>query len=108
VWLSVIALSLALLSVLGSVWNYIDSLDRPKKHELKDLLEQQSGSVLKQYATQFRALETEWEDMYQKFTRLAGRMDRNKALVAGDPQPPAPEPGPLSRRDIMRNWRRNT
>lgn len=31
--------------------------------------------------SKFRALDTEWENQYQKWTKLAGRMDKNRGLA---------------------------
>lgn len=104
-WLSLIATILALSSVFGCVYLYLDSLQRPKKPELRDLLEQQSASVLKQYLTSFRSLETEWDDMYQKFSRLAGRMDRQKALAPLEKPEEEIITAPHSRAELLRRHR---
>lgn|SRR5512136_827825 len=101
------ALVLAFLSACISVWLYLDCLQRPKKHELRELLEQQSATVLKQYVQQFKLLETEWDDMYEKFSRLAGRMDRRKALESPKVEDAAQieVAQPQSRADLLRKWR---
>jgi len=104
-WLTILALLLALSSVAISVFLYLDSLERPKKLELRELLEKQSELVLKQYTTQFRGLETEWDDMYQKFSRLAGRMDRTKALANPEPVQEATPPAPQTRADLLRRYK---
>jgi hypothetical protein len=108
-WLTVIALSLALLSACGWLWSFLDSSQRPKRSELRELLDQYAETVLKEYARQFKALETEWDDMYQKFSRLTGRMDRQRALREGVEPRPRPEVEPeqptLTHSDIMRRWR---
>lgn len=104
-WLTIFALILALSSAFGCVYLYLDSLQRPKKSELRDLLETQSASVLKQYQTSFRSLETEWDDMYQKFSRLAGRMDRQKALAPSEKPEEEIIPAPHSRAELLRRHR---
>lgn len=104
-WLTVIALVLGLLSVFGSAWNFLDSLQRPKKHELRGLLEQSSESLLREYERRLKALESDWDDYYQKFSRLAGRFDRNRALAPPPPpEPPTVEP-PLSHSELLKRWR---
>lgn len=111
VWIAYLALLLALASGCISLWCFIDSKERPKKQELRELLEQSSATVLEEYARKFRALETEWDDMYQKFGRLAGRMDRQRALNSPPPPEDSPNIGPqapLSRADLLRKWRGKT
>lgn len=104
-WLTIIALVLGLLSACTCVFLFIDISQRPRSSELRDLLERQSESVLKQYLTQFRALETEWDDMYQKFSRLAGRMDRQKALSAPAPIQESVSEVPQTRADLLRRYK---
>lgn len=102
--LGVIACALALSSVGISVWNWLRGSDVVRRRDVSELVEQSSKTLLKDYERQFRALETEWADMYQKFMRLVGRMDRQKALEPA-PQPEAPA-SIVSRNDILRNFRK--
>ena len=105
-WLSITAIILSLLSASLSLWNFLDSRERPKKSELRPLLEKESEAFSKESERRFRGLEMEWEDMYQKFGKLAGRMDRNRAPV----QPPSETPPALrtmTRADILRRSRSN-
>lgn len=103
-----ITLILALLSLAISAYVFLGSLERPKKSELRELLEKQCSLVLKQYEQQLRALETEWDDMYQKFSRLAGRMDRQKALTTSETPPPAEVLAPVqpsTRSELLRRFK---
>lgn len=102
--LGVIACVLALSSVGISVWSLLRGSDVVKRPDVSELVGQSSKTLLTEYERQFRALETEWVDMYQKFMRLAGRMDRQKALEPA-PQPEAPA-SIVSRNDILRNFRK--
>lgn len=106
-WLTVVALLLALSSGCISLWCFLDLRERPRKAELRGLLEQSSQTLLTEYVRQFRALESEWDNMYQKFGRLAGRMDRERALKASNDQEvsPAPAPALTTRADLLRKWR---
>lgn len=101
-WLSVIALIIGLLSACISVWSYMDSSQRPKREELRSLLERYSQELSKKSEQQLKAIETEWDDMYQKFSRLTGRMDRQKAIEKAAEPRPVPEPPVLSRSDLVR------
>jgi hypothetical protein len=95
------------LSGCISVWTYLDSRERPKRQDVKALLDSSCEIVLTEYAKKFRALESEWDDMYQKFGRLAGRMDRQRAINAPAPAEDSPPPvlPRASRSDILRNRR---
>lgn len=104
-WLTILSLLLSLLCGATCLFLYLDSLRRPLKSDLPDLLEKLSESVLKQYKTQFHALETEWDDMYQKFGRLAGRMDRQKALAPSQPVQEDTSQTPQTRADLLRRYR---
>jgi hypothetical protein len=89
-----------------SVYGLLRGSDVVRKSELTPKLEESSKTVLKDYERQFRAVETEWADMYQKFMRLAGRMDRQKALepaATTEASPPV-----ITRSDILRQSRRRT
>lgn len=68
------------------------------------MLDASSKALSKDYERQFRALETEWADMYQKFQRIVGRMDRNRALEPS--MPTEVEPEPMTRSDLLRRFKR--
>lgn len=108
-WLALLGLVLACLSGLISLWNYLGLRERPKKSELSQLLVSSSETLLTEYGRKLRSLETEWDDMYEKFTRLAGRMDRRARAegpkVIEDAPPPVPRAA--SRSDLIRSRRNN-
>jgi hypothetical protein len=85
VWLSISALFFSLLALLLSVWLYFQSLGLLSKGDLTKTLAQSSEELSKKYAISLREIETEWANMYEKFSRLAGRMDRKKALEPAAP-----------------------
>jgi hypothetical protein len=73
------------------------------KGDLKSNLAQSSEELSKKYAASVKEIEVEWDNMYAKFSSLAGRMDRKKYLEAqhapvGDPQPEKI----LTRSDLLR------
>jgi hypothetical protein len=105
VWASILALFLSLLAVSSSVYIYLLLSTKLDKSEIRRELEIASEEILKTNNREMKALETEWDNMYQKFSSLAGRMDRKKAL-----EKPAPEPieaAPRSRSDLLRRRREN-
>jgi len=105
--LGVIGCSLGLLGLSFSVYLFLELQKRVLTNEVSSLLQSSSEELSKNYARQFRAIETEWDDMYQKFSRLAGRMDREKR---SSPQP-SPEPAdhppvsPITRSELLRRYR---
>lgn len=104
--LGVIACFVALCGLSLSLWNWLDSKNNVRKHEFPGLLKQSAADLSREYETRLRGLEVEWDDMYAKFARLAGRMDRQKALAP--PPPPAPEAEVLpvlSHSDLLRRRR---
>jgi hypothetical protein len=69
------------------------------------LLQSSSDELNKAYEKRLKSIEVEWEDMYQKFSRLTGRMDRQKAL-SNPSEPPEPAaPQPLTRSDLLRRFK---
>ncbi len=108
VWLSITAIILALSSGFISALCYLALRERPKKQELRERLEKYSEMLLSEYVRKFHSLETEWDDMYQKFGKLAGRMDRQKYLDSKVPPEETPQqspPPPPSRSDLLKRWR---
>lgn len=104
--LCVISTLLALFA-LGFCWYlYTEVSKRVLSTAVSLLLKQSSEELSKDYARQFRSIETEWDDMYQKFSRLAGRMDREKrSSVPAEPPEHTPPPVLQNRSDLMRQWR---
>lgn len=103
--LSVIACFVALLSLAAFVWLYLERSESVKKTEIGPLLSESAKSLSSEYDKRLRAIEVEWDDMYQKFSRLTGRMDRQRAMQPQQPEPAA-EPAPMSRIEILRRGKR--
>lgn len=104
--LGVIACVVAACSLALSVWNYTTTSERPKKSELGPLLLKSVEELSKDYAKQLRAIEVEWDNMFDKFSKLAGRIDRRRALET--PAAPIPEPSTPyepTRSDILRRFK---
>ena len=58
---------------------------------------------------QFKNLELEWENVYDKLRKIAGRMDKTRALTANtdssQPEQAAESVIPLSRAEVLKSWR---
>lgn len=103
-----IALTLAVSGLLFCAYLYMLLQGRVSREDIRSMLQSYSEELSKDYARQFRAIESEWDDQYQKFSRLAGRMDRSKAGPPKEAEPPSPEPAtPLTRSDLLKRWRLN-
>lgn len=87
-WLTLAAFFIGLLSASFSVYLYTELSKKLNASALKTELEKTSESFMSDYARKFKALETEWDDMYEKFGRLAGRMDRKRAIDKAESPPP--------------------
>lgn len=104
-FLTWLALTLAGCALAFCAYLYLELQKYVLRSALPLLLQQSSEELSKNYGKQFRGIETEWDDMYQKFSRLAGRMDREKRST---PQPEPEEPTPptaLTRSELLRRWR---
>jgi len=104
-----VGLGFGAVALCFCVYLYLELQKRPLTTEVPSLLSASSEELSKNYARQFRAIEIEWDDMYQKFSRLAGRMDREKRNSPPNPEPndhPSP-PATLSRSDLLRRYRAN-
>lgn len=100
------ALTLAAFALAFCAYLWFELQKRVSPSEISTLLQQYSDELIKNYVRQFHGIETEWADMYQKFSRLAGRVDREKALQPKVIQEAPPEPAPIaSRADILKRWR---
>jgi hypothetical protein len=100
-WVSTLALFFSAAGLLCCVWLYFQLLGKLSKGDLKASLAQSSEELSKTYARSVKEMETEWDNMYEKFARLAGRMDRKKALES-PPPPPNETSAPITRADLMR------
>ncbi len=100
------ALTLAAFALLFCVYLWLELQKRVLKGEVTPLLRSSCDELKQDYAREVRGIATEWDDMYQKFSRLAGRMDREKR-PAPEPEQVAPveEPKHTTRSDILRQYR---
>ncbi len=83
------ALVLAVLALSCCVYLWLESQKKLSREDIAPALSHASEELSKTYAKSVRDIETEWADMYQKFSRLAGRMDKTRAIET--PQNAAPE-----------------
>jgi len=105
VWVSISSFFLSLASVSFCIYILLELRKRPEKVELGKLLEESSSKLLESSKRSVREIEVEWENMFEKFSRLAGRMDRAKQLSAKE-APPAEAPA-RTRSDILRRRIKN-
>jgi len=104
-WIAYIALFAALLAVFASVLCYLELQKRPQRSDIRDLLSTASEDLLKASKSSVKMIEAEWDDMYSKFSKLAGRIDRQRQLQGagnGAAAPQTPAPAPSSRSDLLR------
>jgi len=100
----IIALALAISALLSSVYLYLELQKKLSSEDIAPKLLLASDDLSKTYARQYRAIETEWADMYQKFFRLAGRVDKMRGLEASQTAEATP-PKRMSRSDLIRKHR---
>jgi len=102
-WLGIAALACALSALSFCVYLYIHTHDNVSEKDISSALQRSSEELSKTSEKSFRALEAEWVDMYSKFMRLAGRIDKTKGIdaVKSEPVPVVPQPF-LRRSDLIR------
>src|SRR5512136_1406723 len=98
---------LAVLGLSCCVYLWLELQKKPSNEHLREKLSLYSDELSKNYGKQFREIETEWADMYSKFMRLAGRVDKVKALETPKEQGPVQAPA-LTRNDLLRKRRGGT
>lgn len=104
--LACIALALALSGLGLFAWHLWGSPVHLSENAVRSLLSQSSEELRKIYERQLREIETEWTDMYKKFSRLVGRVDKESALARPRETASLEEPlPPLTRSDIYRRWK---
>lgn len=105
-WLAILAAFLSSASALFCIYIWSELRKRPESSELGKLLEESSSKLLDSSKRSLREIETEWEEMYGKFSRLAGRMDRMKQLQSAK-EAPVETPPARTRADILRRRQAN-
>ncbi len=102
--MALIALIFALFALFCCVYLWLELQKKPSHDTLRGSLSAYSEELKRTYAAGQKEIETEWENMYQKFSRLVGRADKTRGLEA--PQTAAPAaPAPQSRSDLVRKHR---
>jgi CRISPR/Cas system-associated endonuclease/helicase Cas3 len=107
VWIAILALALSICALCFSAWLFLELSKKLSTGDLKSQLAESSAELNKTYARSVKEIETEWDNMYEKFARLAGRMDRKRALEPRDLTPLTPPGGgeesrSRSRSDLLR------
>jgi hypothetical protein len=71
--------------------------------DLKSKLSLSSEELSKSFARSVKEIEAEWANMYEKFMKLTGRMDRKRALEAPVAvEAVEEEPPKMKRSDLLR------
>lgn len=78
--MGVIGIILAVSALLFCVYLYFELQKKLSSEDVGSKLALASEELAKNYGKQFREIESEWADQYQKFMRLAGRFDKTRAL----------------------------
>ena len=99
-----IALILAVFALSCCVYLWLESQKKLSKEDVAPALCHASEELSKTYAKSVRDIETEWADMYQKFSRLAGRMDKTRAIET-TPERIQDAPRQGTRSDLIRQHR---
>jgi len=101
--LSVLGFIFSISALLFCVYLYLELLKKPSGADIPKALASYSEELKQTYGRSVKEIETEWADMYSKFMRIAGRMDKTKALE-NPPHPPAAAPI-VKRSDLLRKHR---
>lgn len=113
VWLSILALFFSLLSASASVFLFLSLSKKLEQSDISRALDIASAEIGKIQERRVKGIETEWDDTYQKFSRLAGRMDREKrdapVITAGKTEGSdgIPDRAYATRSEIIRSHRRS-
>lgn len=102
-WLGIAGFTLAALALFFCVYLWLELQKKLSEGDISSALQRSSEEQSKTLEKSFRSLEAEWVDMYSKFMRLAGRIDKTKGIDEAKPVPaPAVEPSFLRRSDLIR------
>jgi hypothetical protein len=109
-WPGIAGLVLAALALSFCAYLWLELQKKLSEGDISSALQRSSEELNKTSEKSFRALEAEWVDMYSKFMRLAGRIDKTKGIDAPkEVSPPHEAALPLRRSDLIRrsNGRKN-
>jgi len=102
-WPGIAGLVLAALALSFCVYLWLELQKKLSEGDISSALQRSSEELNKTSEKSFRALEAEWVDMYSKFMRLAGRIDKTKGIDAPKAEPTEPADVPLFKRsDLLR------
>jgi hypothetical protein len=102
-WPGIVGLVFAALALSFCVYLWLELQKKLSEGDISSALQRSSEELNKTSEKSFRALEAEWVDMYSKFMRLAGRIDKTKGIDAPKAEPVPVEPQPFLRRsDLLR------
>lgn len=95
-----------MLALSFCVYLWLELQHKLSAKDITSELSRCSEELNKTSEKSYRALEAEWIDMYSKFMRLAGRMDKTKGIDAvRAAAPPEIEEQPLTQSEVFRRWR---
>ena len=98
--MGLLALILAVFALFCCIYLWLELQKKLSSEDVASKLSQSSEELSKNYARNLREIETEWADMYSKFSRLVGRIDKVRALESPpENQKAAPA---LTRSDLLR------
>jgi hypothetical protein len=105
--MAVFALVIAVFNLFCSVWLYVELQKKLSPTDIEKKLSSYSDELKQTYGRSVKEIEAEWCDMYEKFSKLAGRMDKRRGIEqAQAAQEPRPEVQNLpSRSDLVRKHR---
>ena len=108
--MSLLALLCAVLALFCCVYLYVELQKKLSPTDIEKKLLSYSEELKLTYGRSVKEIETEWADMYQKFMRIAGRVDKVRGLEGNQVQQiAAPETYRTgTRSDLLRKRRGGT
>lgn len=105
--MATLAVILAAFALSSSVYLWLELQKKPSATDITRIVSSYSDELKVTYGRSVKEIETEWADMYSKFTRLAGRMDKERALASppGQEKEPVRSAFPGTRSDLVRKHR---
>lgn len=103
-WLGIASVALSACALCFCAYLYLELRGKLSEKDISSALERSSNAAISTLEKSYRSLETEWTDMYSKFQRIAGRIDKTRGIEATREMPAEPVPAaPLKRSDLIRN-----
>lgn len=103
----VAVLILAVFNLFCFVYLWLELQKKLSPTDIEKKLSSYSDELKQTYGRSVKEIEAEWCDMYEKFSKLAGRMDKRRGLELHQAasEVPTPLPVPQSRSDLVRHHR---